>query len=317
MLKPSLETHNVDGILVAEFWDCFRLDPAPVQDLRAAYETHLKNRGRPEVVVDLSGVGFAGSAALGNFVALHRQARQRAAGWCCATSTRRSGKCCGRASSTRCSSLPVTGQSALREIKRSASGSAGGASRSRRGRSAQAVRRVPKSRSACALAAGETRLRLTKPPCAPVDPRNPTVSNGMIDYSISGVSTMSATTRIQVTEHDGIKVVRFQDHQLFDERTVREIADQIAEALPNDGSPIRLVVDFSDVSLISSTFLSKLILLAAPDRRHPRQDAALRNDADHPAGLPHLEPRSSFQDRPRSADRDRVVSVTFVKPDGG
>jgi anti-anti-sigma factor len=77
MLKPSLETHNVDGILVAEFWDCFRLDPAPVQDLRAAYEAHLKNRGRPEVVVDLAGVGFAGSAALGNFVAIHRQARQR------------------------------------------------------------------------------------------------------------------------------------------------------------------------------------------------------------------------------------------------
>ena len=45
MLKPALETHNVDGILVAEFWDCFRLDPAPVQDLRAAYETHLKNAG--------------------------------------------------------------------------------------------------------------------------------------------------------------------------------------------------------------------------------------------------------------------------------
>ena len=76
MLKPSLETHNVDGILVAEFWDCFRLDPAPVQDLRAAYEAHLKNRGRPDVVVDLSGVGFAGSAALGNFVAIHRQTKQ-------------------------------------------------------------------------------------------------------------------------------------------------------------------------------------------------------------------------------------------------
>src|SRR5262249_3492507 len=77
MLKPSLETHNVDGILVAEFWDCFRLAPAPVQDLRTAYDTHLKNRGRPELVVDLSGVGFAGSAALGNFVAIHRVARQR------------------------------------------------------------------------------------------------------------------------------------------------------------------------------------------------------------------------------------------------
>jgi anti-sigma B factor antagonist len=76
-----------------------------------------------------------------------------------------------------------------------------------------------------------------------------------------GVPKMSVTTRIQVTDLDGIKLVRFQDHQLFDERTVREIADQIAEALPNDGSPIRLVVDFSEVSLISSTFLSKLILL--------------------------------------------------------
>ncbi len=77
MLKPALETHNVDGILVAEFWDCFRLDPAPVQDLRAAYEKHSNGGGRPEVVVDLSGVGFAGSAALGNFVAMNRMARQR------------------------------------------------------------------------------------------------------------------------------------------------------------------------------------------------------------------------------------------------
>src|SRR5271163_3655964 len=72
---------------------------------------------------------------------------------------------------------------------------------------------------------------------------------------------MAVTPRIQVNETDGIKVVRFQDNQLFDERTVREASDQIAAALPNDGSPIRLVIDFSDVGLISSTFLSKLILL--------------------------------------------------------
>jgi anti-sigma B factor antagonist len=72
---------------------------------------------------------------------------------------------------------------------------------------------------------------------------------------------MAVTPRIQLNDADGVKVVRFQDNQLFDERTVREASDQIAAALPNDGSPIRLVVDFSDVSLISSTFLSKLILL--------------------------------------------------------
>jgi anti-anti-sigma factor len=76
MLKPSVQVHNADGILVAEFWDCLRLDPAPVQDLRQHYEAHLQRRGRPELVVDLSGVGFAGSAALGNFVALHRMVRQ-------------------------------------------------------------------------------------------------------------------------------------------------------------------------------------------------------------------------------------------------
>src|SRR5262245_42744508 len=77
MLKPSVQIHNEDGIMVAEFWDCLRLDPAPVQDLRTHYEAHLQRSGRPELVVGLSGVGFAGSAALGNFVALHRRVRQQ------------------------------------------------------------------------------------------------------------------------------------------------------------------------------------------------------------------------------------------------
>jgi anti-sigma B factor antagonist len=72
---------------------------------------------------------------------------------------------------------------------------------------------------------------------------------------------MAVVSRVQVHEEDGVKVVRFQDRSLFDERTVREVADQIAAVLPNDGSPIRLVLDFSDVNLISSTLLSKLILL--------------------------------------------------------
>jgi anti-anti-sigma factor len=76
MLKPSVQIHEQEGILIAEFWDCWRLDPAPVQELRSRYEAHLRKKGRPEVVVDLSGVGFAGSAALGNFVALHRDARR-------------------------------------------------------------------------------------------------------------------------------------------------------------------------------------------------------------------------------------------------
>jgi anti-sigma B factor antagonist len=73
---------------------------------------------------------------------------------------------------------------------------------------------------------------------------------------------MPATPRIDVRDSDGgVKVVRFNDRQLFDERTVREVAEQIAAAMPNDGTPIRMVIDFTDVGLISSSLLSKLILL--------------------------------------------------------
>ena len=72
MLKPTVEVREESGILVAEFWDCLRLDPAPVQDLRKRYEVHIKQGGRPFLVVDLNGVTFAGSAALGGFLAIHR-----------------------------------------------------------------------------------------------------------------------------------------------------------------------------------------------------------------------------------------------------
>ncbi|WP_435006908.1 STAS domain-containing protein [Tundrisphaera lichenicola] len=76
MLKPSVETRDENGVLVAEFWDCLRLDPAPVRDLRALYESHVRGGGKPDLVVDLNGVVFAGSAALGGFLALLRMARQ-------------------------------------------------------------------------------------------------------------------------------------------------------------------------------------------------------------------------------------------------
>jgi anti-sigma B factor antagonist len=72
---------------------------------------------------------------------------------------------------------------------------------------------------------------------------------------------MPATTHIDARDIDDVKVIRFRDRQLFDERTVREVAEQIAAVLPNDGTPINLVIDFTDVALLSSSFLSKLILL--------------------------------------------------------
>lgn len=77
MLKPSVQVGVENGVFVAEFWDCLRLDPAPVQTLRTRFDEHLRGGGRADLVVDLLGVGFAGSAALGGFVALQRVARQK------------------------------------------------------------------------------------------------------------------------------------------------------------------------------------------------------------------------------------------------
>ena len=76
MLKPMVEVKIEGGVFVAEFWDCLRLDPNPVRDLRQHYETHVRAKGKPDIVVDLNGVVFAGSAALGGFLALNRLTRQ-------------------------------------------------------------------------------------------------------------------------------------------------------------------------------------------------------------------------------------------------
>lgn len=72
MLKPSVQVGEEGGVLTAEFWDCLRLDPAPIVVLRKAFEAHHKRTGQSEVVVDLNGVAFAGSAALGGFLAMRR-----------------------------------------------------------------------------------------------------------------------------------------------------------------------------------------------------------------------------------------------------
>ena len=77
MLNPSVQVSQENGIFVAEFWDCLRLDPAPVLVLRREFDAHLARGGRADLVIDLLGVGFAGSAALGGFVALQRVARAK------------------------------------------------------------------------------------------------------------------------------------------------------------------------------------------------------------------------------------------------
>jgi anti-anti-sigma factor len=76
-MKPAVEVHTEEHALVAEFWECLRLDPAPVKELRTKYEAHIRSGGRPMLVVDLNGVVFAFSTALGQFVTLQRLVRQK------------------------------------------------------------------------------------------------------------------------------------------------------------------------------------------------------------------------------------------------
>ena len=119
---------------------------------------------------------------------------------------------------------------------------------------------------------------------------------------------MPAPARIQVTDTNGIKIVRFNDQHLFDERTVREVSEQIAISLPSDGTPIRLVLDFSDVNLISSSLLSKLILI---QRRIDATRGKLR--------LCELSPilqqvfRTSNLDRLFAIDRNQRTSLEALK----
>lgn len=71
---------------------------------------------------------------------------------------------------------------------------------------------------------------------------------------------MAVTARIELKEADGVRVVGFRDRQLFDDRTVREVAEQVFAATPSAG-PIFLILDFTGVEQISSSLLGKLILL--------------------------------------------------------
>lgn len=71
---------------------------------------------------------------------------------------------------------------------------------------------------------------------------------------------MAGPSRIRLEDAEDIPVVRFTDRHLFDDRTVREVADQLFAALPGSG-PIDLIVDFTGVESVSSSLLGKLILL--------------------------------------------------------
>lgn len=118
---------------------------------------------------------------------------------------------------------------------------------------------------------------------------------------------MAVTPRIEVIESGPARVVLFKDRMVFDDKTVREVGEQIGAALPGNGEVLRVVLDFSGVDIISSSLLGKLILL---QRRIDSTGGRLR--------LCELSPtvaavfRTSNLDRLFAIDRDRAAALAAL-----
>jgi anti-anti-sigma factor len=107
---------------------------------------------------------------------------------------------------------------------------------------------------------------------------------------------MAATPRIVLDDEDGVPVARFLDRQLMDETLVRSIHEQI-DATLRPGQPIGLILDFSNVSMISSAFIGRIVLL------HRRAGAS--------RGLLVLcELGAAVRDTLRTTNLDRVLKIT-------
>lgn len=118
---------------------------------------------------------------------------------------------------------------------------------------------------------------------------------------------MVTTPRIEAIEKDGVWLIKFKERLLYDDRTVREVADQISGSFPADGTAIRAVIDFGGVDLISSALLGKLILL---QRRIDGTGGRLRLCEMAPTVSSVF--RTSNLDRLFTIDRDRLASMESV-----
>src|SRR4051794_39471773 len=105
---------------------------------------------------------------------------------------------------------------------------------------------------------------------------------------------MAVPARIAVDDEDGVPVVRFLDRQLMDDRVVREVGDQITASLPRTG-PVALILDFANVTMMSSAMIGRLVLL---QRR-----------ADSSGGRLRLcEMGTAVRDALRTTNLDRVLT---------
>jgi len=107
---------------------------------------------------------------------------------------------------------------------------------------------------------------------------------------------MPAPTRIALEDEGGVPAIRFVDRLIMDDRIVREVGDQIMAALPPSG-PVRVILDFGHVTMISSAMIGRLVVL---QRRADATGGLLRLCEVGPAVLDVL----------RTTNLDRVLTIT-------
>jgi anti-sigma B factor antagonist len=68
-------------------------------------------------------------------------------------------------------------------------------------------------------------------------------------------------SRLRIETDRGVRVIRFLDRRLYDDRTVRDVSDQLLQLLAELEPGASLVLDFTGVQIASSSMLARLILL--------------------------------------------------------
>lgn len=107
---------------------------------------------------------------------------------------------------------------------------------------------------------------------------------------------MATTPRLRVESQKNVRVVRFLDRRLFDERTVREVSDQLLLVLAEMGPGQSMVLDFTGVDVASSMMLARLVLL-------------LRRIESLGGGLRLCELNESLESALKSAHLDRILAI--------
>lgn len=118
---------------------------------------------------------------------------------------------------------------------------------------------------------------------------------------------MPSTQRVRVTDQNGVRVLSFVESRLFDDLVVRETGEQLLAAVPR-AKPGPVVVDFSNVELLSSSMLVKFVVLM---RQMQSMQQPLRL-CEMSSNLRKVF-RTSNLDRLFAIDRDLTESLAAIR----